>query len=118
MTAHHYAIELFDDMLLNEHISIPQWQAAHLFSEAIATRRADKASLNPVPTVEASDHDAGWRVFIDLFSDERDSLPPEECLESLAKLIAHNLDFLSEMYGTDDTPDPRAILRRQVKIGR
>jgi hypothetical protein len=118
MTAHHYAIELFDNMLLNEHITIPQWRAARLFGETLATRRADKSSLYSESTMETTVLHTDWRVFIGLFSDESDALPPEVCVESLAKIIGQNLDFLTELYGTEDTPDPRAILRRQVKIGR
>ena len=112
-------MKVFDDMLHREYITPVQWQAATLLYERVAASRAQRESYLGVSTVEAPDaHTASeHNIFDRLFIDPEPLLLKHECLESLAKIIAHNLDSLVESYGLEELPDPRAILRRQVRIG-
>lgn len=111
-------LNLFDRMLELEYITPAQWQAATLLCERVAASRADGTPQPSVAKVKAPDDDNGLSVFASLLANPCESPLPGECLESLSKIITQNLNSLVQSYGLEERPDPRAILRRQVRIGQ
>lgn len=125
---------LFDELMLHELITPPQLQAANRFSEELAASRTLEDADGLVPAMEAGGYDESFtdtlgsmsdcdpsdtKVFIHAATGTLGDLPSYVSLEAFAQVITHNLDCLSSHYGFDQGGqlDPRAILRRQVRLG-
>jgi hypothetical protein len=125
---------LFDELMLHELITPPQLQAANRLAEDLAAGRALVDPGTGVPSMETAEYHAGLRdtlasmsgcdtddtaCFINAITGTLASLPSHVTLEQFGKIVTHNLDCLSSHYGFDrgGQLDPRAVLRRQVRLG-
>jgi hypothetical protein len=108
---------VFDTMLHKELIRPAQWQAANTLRERIAAVGTEGATLRNPSSVEATVTDDGITLLSRLLTEPEGTARVDECLETIANIISHELDSFVELYCIEDTKDPRAILRRQVLLG-
>ena len=125
---------IFEELLLHEHITPPQLQAARQFSEDLATGGALGFTDSLESPMETADYDNALRAtlgsmalcdrgdtrcFIEAVTGQWTVLPSYITLEEFGGVVSHCLQCLVHHYGLDrgGQEDPRAILRRQVRIG-
>lgn len=122
---------VYEALLLHEHITPPQLQAARQFSEDLATSGALGMADSFESAVEAANNDAAFtatlgslalcdvdntRCFIESIAGDWVVLPGYVSLEEFASVVTHCLDSLVPHYGFDAgvQDDPRRILMRQL----
>ena len=131
---------IFDSMLLGELISISQNQAAHLFIEALSMSGASIQSVDIKARIEEPGErrpsNSGDRrmIFSSAYRSMKDRCDEDalrlfmraagdpfakadnDQLKQLAKIFDHPLTCLAKYYKLESRSDPRAILRRQVRM--
>jgi hypothetical protein len=105
--------ELFDTLLLTEHISIAHHTAATMFGADLAESASECEALQSMSDCD----EVNTRTFIRLFTDIESVIEEGGTVESLVDAIFYPLDRVQEYYGIADTPDPRDLIRRQIRIG-
>ena len=114
---------IFDQMLIQELITLRQWKAAqllvsaftpdgidHLPDLAVVTKRLKATVLG-----ECEDSAAGELLALVGWDEPplHSDIPADE-LRDLVLSIGHALSIAAEYLGVDDSDDPRVVLRRAV----